>query len=50
VPIFGDPLLDSWWEYSNEGLKLAQLRFYPIAGDVPDWPTTDCTSKGNGGP
>lgn len=50
VPIFGDPLIDSWWEYTNEGLKLAQLRFYPIVGDgdVPDWPTTDCTNKGNG--
>lgn len=47
TPIFGDPLVDSWWEWSNEGLKLAQLRFYPMPSDVPTPDeVVDCTSKG----
>jgi hypothetical protein len=47
APIFGDPLVDSWWEWSNEGLKLAQLRFYPVPSDVPaPDAVVDCTSKG----
>jgi hypothetical protein len=47
VPIFGDPLVDSWWEWSNEGLKLAQFRFYPVPSDVPaPDAVVDCTSKG----
>jgi hypothetical protein len=29
VPIFSDVNLDYYWLYDNEGLKLAQLRFYP---------------------
>ena len=24
---------DYWWEYDNRGLRLAQLRFYPIQTD-----------------
>lgn len=47
APIFGDPLVDSWWQWSNEGLKLAQLRFYPVPADVPaPDAVVDCTSKG----
>jgi hypothetical protein len=49
TPIFGDPLVDSWWEWSNAGLKLAQLRFYPVPADVPaPGAVLDCTAKGNG--
>ena len=49
TPIFGEPLVESYWEYSNEGLKLAQFRFYPVPGDVPaPDAVTDCTSKGKG--
>ena len=36
VPLFGDELEDYYWQYDNSGLKLAQLRFYPIATDVND--------------
>jgi hypothetical protein len=36
VPLFGDELEDYYWQYDNAGLKLAQLRFYPIATDVND--------------
>jgi hypothetical protein len=36
VPLFGDGLEDFFWQYDNSGLKLAQLRFYPIATDVND--------------
>ena len=34
VPLFGDQLQDYYWQYDNTGLKLAQLRFYPVATDV----------------
>ena len=34
VPLFGDQLQDYFWQYDNTGLKLAQLRFYPIPTDV----------------
>ncbi len=47
TPIFGDPLVNSWWEWSNQGLKLAQLRFYPVPADAPTPDVVeDCTSKG----
>ena len=29
-PIFSDDQTDYFWEYTNEGLRLAQMRFYPI--------------------
>jgi len=29
VPLFDDALEDYFWNYSNNGLRLAQLRFYP---------------------
>lgn len=34
VPLFGEDLLAYFWSYDNEGLKLAQLRFY----EVPETP------------
>jgi hypothetical protein len=30
-PIFSDDEASYFWEYTNEGLRLAQMRFYPIA-------------------
>lgn len=34
MPLFDDRLLDYFWSYDNNGLKLLQLRFYPLATDV----------------
>ncbi len=36
VPLFADALDDYFWDYQNDGLKLAQLRFYEIPTTVPD--------------
>jgi hypothetical protein len=33
-PLFDDALQDYFWEYDNNGLKLLQMRFYPIASNV----------------
>ena len=33
-PLFDDALQDYFWDYDNNGLRLLQLRFYPIATDV----------------
>jgi len=33
-PLFDDALEDYFWSYDNQGLKLVQLRFYPIPSDV----------------
>lgn len=30
VALFRDPFVDWFWQYDNRGLRLAQLRFYPI--------------------
>ena len=30
IPLFGNDLLSYYWSYDNEGLKLAQLRFYEV--------------------
>jgi hypothetical protein len=30
VPLFYDGLVDWFWQYDNQGLKLMQLRFYPL--------------------
>ena len=30
IPLFGNDLLSYFWSYDNEGLKLAQLRFYEV--------------------
>jgi hypothetical protein len=34
VGIFDDEAWQYFWDYNNQGLKLAQLRFYPIETDV----------------
>jgi hypothetical protein len=34
IPIFDDILMGEYWEYDNTGLKLLQVRFYPIETDV----------------
>lgn len=33
-PLFDDRLEDYYWNYDNNGLKLLQLRFYPISTNV----------------
>jgi hypothetical protein len=33
-PLFSDPLASYYWDYDNNGLKLAQLRFYEISTTV----------------
>lgn len=35
-PLFSDRMDDYFWDYTNEGLKLAQLRFYEIPSTCPD--------------
>lgn len=34
VGLFDDKTAEYFWSYDNRGLKLAQLRFYPIATDL----------------
>lgn len=34
--LFNDALQDYFWSYDNNGLKLAQLRFYEIPSDCPE--------------
>jgi hypothetical protein len=34
VPLFGDGLEDFFWQVDNQGLRLAQLRFYEVPTDV----------------
>lgn len=34
VPIFDDIISGEYWEYDNNGLKLLQVRFYPVGTDV----------------
>ncbi|MCC7405314.1 MAG: hypothetical protein IT288_13030 [Bdellovibrionales bacterium] len=34
IPLFDDRLQDYFWSYDNNGLKLLQLRFYPISTNV----------------
>ena len=47
VPLFDDRLIGYFWEYDNQGLKLAQFRFYPCTTTVPLDPggsiSTTCT-------
>ncbi len=33
-PLFDDALQDYFWQYDNNGLKLLQMRFYPISSNV----------------
>ena len=48
VPLFDQSLVGYFWNYDNQGLKLAQLRFYQCTTTVPDAtdptgsPTTTC--------
>jgi hypothetical protein len=35
VPLFDSALRDYFWNYDNNGLKLAQFRFYPVPTTVP---------------
>jgi hypothetical protein len=34
IPLFDDRLQGFFWDFDNEGLKIVQLRFYPISTDV----------------
>lgn len=34
IPIFSDLLEGEYWKYTNDGLKLLQVRFYPFGTDV----------------
>ncbi|MCA8922684.1 MAG: hypothetical protein KDD82_12800 [Planctomycetes bacterium] len=34
LPLFDERLQDYFWDYDNGGLKLVQLRFYPVATDT----------------
>jgi len=34
VPLFDAALQDYFWSYDNQGLKLVQLRFYPVPSNV----------------
>jgi hypothetical protein len=47
LPLFDDRLIGYFWEYDNQGLKLAQFRFYPCETTVPLEPggsiSTTCT-------
>ncbi len=38
LPLFGDDAYDYFWDYDNNGLKLAQLRFYWIPTTIKDTP------------
>jgi hypothetical protein len=33
-PLFDSALEDYYWDYDNAGLRLLQLRFYPVPTDV----------------
>jgi len=35
-PLFDEALQGYFWDYDNQGLKLVQLRFYPIGTTVPN--------------
>ena len=43
VPLFSDLLQDYLWKYDNNGLRIAQLRFYPISTEVPEAVCSDCS-------
>ena len=36
VPLFSDLLEDYLWQYNNNGVKIAQLRFYEVETTVPE--------------
>jgi hypothetical protein len=35
TPIFANPLDTYFWQYDNQGLRLAQLRFYQVPTAIP---------------
>ncbi len=41
-PLFSDDTT-YWWEYNNDGLRHAQLRFYPYTADSTPYADTLCT-------
>lgn len=46
VPLFGSDLQDYFWSYDNQGLRLAQLRFYPgVCTEVPSATNPDGTQN-----
>ena len=46
VPLFGTGLQDFFWSYDNDGLRLAQLRFYPgVCTMVPSATNPDGTQQ-----
>jgi hypothetical protein len=51
VPLFSEDLVGYFWDYDNQGLKLAQFRFYPCTTTVPlesgGSIDTPCTQAGN---
>jgi hypothetical protein len=44
--LLDDELEGFWWEYDNNGLRVAQLRFYPCSTDVgsTSYPDVPCTA------
>jgi len=51
IPLFSDVLQDYFWGYDNNGLRLAQLRFYPcsttVGVDSPEVVSSSCELTGN---
>ena len=45
VALFSDPTFNFYWSYDNNGLKLAQLRFYQVPTTVGTTPTTVGTTQ-----
>lgn len=46
VPLFDTSLEDYYWSYDNNGLRLAQLRFYPgVCTEVPSATNPDGTQQ-----
>ena len=52
IPLFSSVLEGYFWDYDNNGLRLAQLRFYPCSSTVDDDTSTvvssECELTGNG--
>jgi hypothetical protein len=44
-PLFGDTTALYYWDYDNDGLRLAQLRFYEIETDVTTYDTETVTCE-----
>jgi hypothetical protein len=47
VPLFANNWRDFYWDYDNNGLKLAQFRFYQCSTTVPDPSNPDGTQTDN---